>query len=170
MLDLDTDNERLPDGLSRVGYDADTGTYSYQDSDGRSWEGVPGHRYGALTLVGNSSRTSPFEVPDHMMDDSQVGEVENFLCGYNANKKALDRHEKHSSIVAQVKKRVQKRLKALSELTGPFLHTQTDVVMTVDSQGALRRSPTEKNVVSQKPANVNRAVTFDEILNQHASQ
>lgn len=35
--------------MERVGYDADTQTYTYQDTDGSYWEGAPGARYGNLT-------------------------------------------------------------------------------------------------------------------------
>jgi LysM domain-containing protein len=34
--------------MQRVGYDADTGVYTYQDADGSYWEGSPGARYGEL--------------------------------------------------------------------------------------------------------------------------
>lgn len=47
----DTDDERLPEGMERVGYDADTQTYTYRDSDGSYWEGAPGNQYGQLTQV-----------------------------------------------------------------------------------------------------------------------
>lgn len=49
----DTDEERLPEGFERVGYDADTGVYTYRDTrDGSYWEGPAGSRYGRLTRVG----------------------------------------------------------------------------------------------------------------------
>ncbi|KAJ3498120.1 hypothetical protein NLG97_g1380 [Lecanicillium saksenae] len=49
----DDDEERLPDGMTRVGYDADTGVYTFQDSDGSYWESAPGSQYGQLTRVGH---------------------------------------------------------------------------------------------------------------------
>ncbi|KAM3439838.1 hypothetical protein NHJ13734_003571 [Beauveria thailandica] len=49
----DDDEERLPEGMTRVGYDADTGVYTFQDSDGSYWEGASGSRYGRLTRVGH---------------------------------------------------------------------------------------------------------------------
>ncbi|ATY60260.1 peptidoglycan-binding domain [Cordyceps militaris] len=49
----DDDEERLPEGMTRVGYDADTGVYTFQDSDGSYWEGAPGSQYGQLTRVGH---------------------------------------------------------------------------------------------------------------------
>ncbi|OHF04698.1 LysM domain-containing protein [Colletotrichum orchidophilum] len=52
---LDTDEERLPHGMRRVGYDADTQVYTYQDSDGSYWEGAPGAQYGQLTQVSGAS-------------------------------------------------------------------------------------------------------------------
>jgi hypothetical protein len=42
------DDHRLPEGMRRVGYDADTQTYTYQDEDGTYWEGPEGARYGTL--------------------------------------------------------------------------------------------------------------------------
>ncbi|KAI3550736.1 LysM domain-containing protein [Colletotrichum abscissum] len=52
---LDTDEERLPHGMRRVGYDADTQIYTYQDADGSYWEGAPGAQYGQLTQVSGAS-------------------------------------------------------------------------------------------------------------------
>lgn len=64
----DTDEERLPDGMTRVGYDADTQVYTFQDSDGSYWESAPGNQYGQLTRVSGGSSddddTEPFLVSD----------------------------------------------------------------------------------------------------------
>lgn len=62
------DDERLPEGMRRVGYDADTQVYTFQDSDGSYWEGAPGCEYGHLTRVGqgqveDADDTQPF-LPD----------------------------------------------------------------------------------------------------------
>ncbi|MCJ1383305.1 hypothetical protein MMC17_006418 [Xylographa soralifera] len=54
----DEDDCRLPEGMQRVGYDADTQIYTYQDSDGSYWEGAPGARYGGLRQVGAASAPS----------------------------------------------------------------------------------------------------------------
>lgn len=51
---LDSDKERLPEGFTRVGYDADTAIYVYQDADGNLWTGKPNQRYGVLSRVGDS--------------------------------------------------------------------------------------------------------------------
>ncbi|KAJ5042980.1 uncharacterized protein L3040_004369 [Drepanopeziza brunnea f. sp. 'multigermtubi'] len=51
----DSDEARLPAGMRRVGYDADTQIYSYEDSDGSYWKGEPGSRYGTLHPCGNST-------------------------------------------------------------------------------------------------------------------
>lgn len=53
---LDTDEERLPEGMRRVGYDARTQTYTYRDADGSAWEGVPGARYGRLQRANTEPR------------------------------------------------------------------------------------------------------------------
>lgn len=35
---LDSDEGRLPEGMKRVGYDADTEIYTYQDERGNYWQ------------------------------------------------------------------------------------------------------------------------------------
>lgn len=42
------DEYRLPDGMKRVGYDADTQKYSYVDQNGDFWEGSEGQEFGEL--------------------------------------------------------------------------------------------------------------------------
>ena len=46
--DADSDAERLPEGMKRIGYDADTQVYTFKDADGKLWEGPPGAEYGRL--------------------------------------------------------------------------------------------------------------------------
>lgn len=62
----DTDEERLPEGMTRVGYDADTQVYTFQDADGSYWEGAPGCEYGRLRRVGDDTPDDqePFLVSD----------------------------------------------------------------------------------------------------------
>ena len=43
------DDYRLPEGMKRVGYDADTQKYYFRDSDGSLWESAEGNQYGELT-------------------------------------------------------------------------------------------------------------------------
>ncbi|TWU74986.1 hypothetical protein ED733_005809 [Metarhizium rileyi] len=67
----DTDEERLPDGMRRVGYDADTQVYTFQDADGSYWESAPGCQYGQLTRVGHghsddTADTEPFLVSNDL--------------------------------------------------------------------------------------------------------
>ncbi|KAG6013360.1 hypothetical protein E4U43_007329 [Claviceps pusilla] len=52
MSHYDSDQDRLPDGMRRVGYDADTQVYTLQDGDGTYWESTPGSQCGQLTRVG----------------------------------------------------------------------------------------------------------------------
>ncbi|KAK1831517.1 hypothetical protein QBC39DRAFT_382388 [Podospora conica] len=71
---LDTDAERLPPGMQRVAYDADTQTYHYTDNSagggGAHYVGAPGARYGSLRRVpvpdqrdANSQPSNPFAQP-----------------------------------------------------------------------------------------------------------
>lgn len=38
----------MPEGMTRVGYDSDTGKYYFRDSDGSLWEGPEGAQYGEM--------------------------------------------------------------------------------------------------------------------------
>ncbi|KAF4472793.1 peptidoglycan-binding [Fusarium albosuccineum] len=64
----DTDEERLPEGMERVGYDADSQVYTFRDADGSYWESAPGNQYGRLSKVGEAhpdvADTEPFLVSD----------------------------------------------------------------------------------------------------------
>lgn len=53
----DNDGDRLPHGMVRVGYDADSQIYRYRDVDGSTWHGPAGHRYGVLTKAGANRRS-----------------------------------------------------------------------------------------------------------------
>ena len=44
------DSYRLPEGMRRTGYDADTGRYSFQDTLGINYQGAPYSRYGGITI------------------------------------------------------------------------------------------------------------------------
>ncbi|KAI4937088.1 uncharacterized protein J4E92_001815 [Alternaria infectoria] len=50
------DAERLPPGFERIGYDADTQTYTFRDASGRIYESEPGNRYGELRATGEHSQ------------------------------------------------------------------------------------------------------------------
>ncbi|KAK3339720.1 hypothetical protein B0T25DRAFT_574616 [Lasiosphaeria hispida] len=45
---LDSDEARLAEGMTRIAYDADTQVYTHRDSDGSHWETASGVRYGTL--------------------------------------------------------------------------------------------------------------------------
>lgn len=66
----DTDEERLPHGMTRVGYDDDTQVYTFKDNDGSYWESAPGSQYGQLTQISSSSNanaasdTEPFLITE----------------------------------------------------------------------------------------------------------
>jgi hypothetical protein len=57
-LTTSQDAERLPSGFERIGYDADTQTYTFRDADGNTYESEPGNRFGELHRV-DSSSSSP---------------------------------------------------------------------------------------------------------------
>ena len=39
----------MPEGMKRVGYDADTQKYYFRDENGDLWEGPEGQEYGVMT-------------------------------------------------------------------------------------------------------------------------
>ncbi|KAL2065731.1 hypothetical protein VTL71DRAFT_3401 [Oculimacula yallundae] len=68
----DSDDENLPEGMKRVGYDADTQTYTYRDSDGSFWEGEPGARYGVLRESGTAYQPITLENRQAMRNADQA--------------------------------------------------------------------------------------------------
>ncbi|KAJ4324063.1 hypothetical protein N0V84_004029 [Fusarium piperis] len=78
----DTDEERLPEGMERVGYDADEQVYTFRDADGTYWESAPGNEYGRLTKVGESripEDHEPFIVSEQNKRLSWRNEMRPFL-------------------------------------------------------------------------------------------
>lgn len=65
----DTDEERLPEGMQRVGYDADTQVYTFQDVDGSYWESAPGCQYGQLTRVGDGHQDDAADTEPFLMSN-----------------------------------------------------------------------------------------------------
>ncbi|KAF8079240.1 hypothetical protein FPV67DRAFT_1403221 [Lyophyllum atratum] len=47
----DEDAYRLPEGMKRTGYDADTGRYYFQDRDGSIWQGAEGAEFSEMVRV-----------------------------------------------------------------------------------------------------------------------
>ncbi|KAF9487491.1 hypothetical protein BDN71DRAFT_1404682 [Pleurotus eryngii] len=62
----DEDEYRLPAGMKRVGYDADTGRYQYRDAAGHLYEGPEGSQFGELTRVGSAPITTSNEDDDDL--------------------------------------------------------------------------------------------------------
>lgn len=69
---LDTDKERLPEGMTRIGYDADTQVYTFRDATGSLWRGAPGCRYGKLFRVEPPSPLGCVTVPEPEGDEPDV--------------------------------------------------------------------------------------------------
>lgn len=68
--EFDTDEERLPEGFQRIGYDADTQVYTFRDAEGKAWESAPGNRYGRLHPVSTSATPLPSYDDDDDDDNS----------------------------------------------------------------------------------------------------
>lgn len=76
----DSDEERLPEGMTRVGYDADTQVSTFQDEDGSYWESAPGNAYGRLFRVSDGPAPDdddmePFIVSDQSQKPSWRADV-----------------------------------------------------------------------------------------------
>jgi len=64
---FEEDAYRLPEGMRRIGYDADTKVYTFRDREGNVYQGEPGANYGNLTPVSNTGvnfRPGAFESDD----------------------------------------------------------------------------------------------------------
>jgi hypothetical protein len=60
--------------MQRVGYDADTQTYTYRDQDGSFWEGDPGVRYGLLHRTGRSKFKQTLRTDTASINSNYLGE------------------------------------------------------------------------------------------------
>lgn len=65
----DEDSYRLPEGMKRIGYDADSGRYYFRDRDGSTWVGEEGVEVGEMTRVS----TLPASVVQRPEDDVEAG-------------------------------------------------------------------------------------------------
>ncbi|KAJ7928986.1 hypothetical protein B0H13DRAFT_1596805, partial [Mycena leptocephala] len=50
---------RLPEGMKRIGYDADTARYTFCDRDGNTYIGPPHEEYGVLAPVPSGTHDRP---------------------------------------------------------------------------------------------------------------
>nr|GAT55772.1 peptidoglycan-binding domain protein [Mycena chlorophos] len=50
----DEDSSRLPEGMTRIGYDTDTGRYYFRDRDGSVWQGAEGAEFSEMTRVSDA--------------------------------------------------------------------------------------------------------------------
>jgi len=53
----DEDEYRLPEGMKRIGYDADSGCYYFRDRSGAVWQGAEGAEFSEMTQVSSGSST-----------------------------------------------------------------------------------------------------------------
>lgn len=65
----DSDEYNLPEGIQRVGYDADTQTYTYRSSNGATYQGLPGNRYGRLIPTSEVSDGAEYERHGQVVDN-----------------------------------------------------------------------------------------------------
>jgi hypothetical protein len=85
--EYDTDEERLPEGMQRIGYDADSQTYTFRDAEGGIWESAPGNRYGQLRRV---TSTLPSYTED---DESSPTQPLTFSAPEDSSRQASWRQE-----------------------------------------------------------------------------
>lgn len=57
------DSARLPEGMRRVGYDADSRQYTFLDEKGALYQSDPGNRYGVLRPTGTHAERAEKQRP-----------------------------------------------------------------------------------------------------------
>ncbi|KAJ7242046.1 hypothetical protein C8J57DRAFT_1368246 [Mycena rebaudengoi] len=67
---FEEDSYRLPEGMKRVAYDADTARYTFRDRDGRVYVGPSGEDYGVLTLVSGLKKSKVADRPHAFASES----------------------------------------------------------------------------------------------------
>jgi hypothetical protein len=68
------DEYRLPEGMKRIGYDADTQCYTFRDAEGNFFESAPGSRYGELRPAGHIPQATEYTPPEDMEERNQLVE------------------------------------------------------------------------------------------------
>ncbi|KAK0611439.1 hypothetical protein B0T14DRAFT_500537 [Immersiella caudata] len=125
---LDSDEERLPEGMRRVAYDADTQTYTYEDSQGVKWEGVPGARYGRLRRVDQNPNRAP-PLPVFESDDKEIMGDEPVYVLHDSddddekkgNNKTFDEILKENPPTTEPQKAYMKRWNSLSRAATKYI-------------------------------------------------
>jgi hypothetical protein len=68
------DEYRLPEGMQRIGYDADTQRYTFRDAEGKLFESAPGSRYGELRPAGEIDQATEYTPPADIEERNAVVE------------------------------------------------------------------------------------------------
>jgi len=68
----DEDDHRLPEGMKRIGYDADTTRYYFRDQDGSFWQGAEGSEYGEMTRVDRLPSSVVLDDDENRGDDVEA--------------------------------------------------------------------------------------------------
>jgi hypothetical protein len=72
------DEYRLPEGVKRIGYDADTQRYTFCDKEGNLFESAPGSRYGELRPAGQVvPQATHYTPPENIEERTQLVEKDN---------------------------------------------------------------------------------------------
>ncbi|TWU72919.1 hypothetical protein ED733_004806 [Metarhizium rileyi] len=179
---LDSDDEHLPDGVFRVGYDADTQSYTYQDRSGNYWEGNPGQRYGPLRRVQTSPdiQKVPQDDTPHVAPAQErmtsprycdaLGESIGLLQGGKQDAKDLDLEGAGKSSdkqkMASEKRKLRSLTGSVSKLAGYFRASQIEPTAGHDAREETYSRGQTDTSMSPQGTSVKRAVTFDEILDR----
>jgi hypothetical protein len=62
----------LPEGMQRIGYDADTERYTFRDADGNLYESAPGSRFGELRPAGHEPPQSTSYTPPEDIEERNL--------------------------------------------------------------------------------------------------
>ncbi|KAL1862886.1 hypothetical protein VTK73DRAFT_6579 [Phialemonium thermophilum] len=141
---LDSEEEMLPPGFKRIGYDADTQTYFYSDDNGATWEGSPGSRYGTLRRV--STRAAPLrQMPAG--SSATVPHVQSAASTtrprFSANITAVPQNPHHPDIEETLARRRAHQASISTVRTSNILHTdqQSDAISPQVADAYLSSKP-----------------------------
>lgn len=101
FAEYDNDEDNLPQGMTRIGYDADTEIFTFSSASGSIWEGQPGSRYGNLTRVcepvqkpsGNGVKTETLAPSPaaHNGDSERASAASNVECSPSGRRRSASR-------------------------------------------------------------------------------
>ncbi|KAI2623943.1 hypothetical protein GGS26DRAFT_565242 [Hypomontagnella submonticulosa] len=151
---LDGDEDRLPAGMTRIGYDADDQTYTFRDTDGSIWESAPGNKYGRLSRISGPPKAIDKESSSSV--ETTVYEDDPYSYEDETYNEGMYNNEVHSEENYDNEKSAQKPPISLSEKPLPKPPSKLFMASKIFALIARRRQKSKGGCPPRAPRQVRR--------------